>query len=149
MGMTDGYLWSGEATLVRALSVEHAGRIHADAVFWVLVVDDREANRFANRKSLECVPGLDVVECGSGQEALDLLTQVDFSLVLLDAAMPGIDGYEVARSIATMDLRRQVPVIMLTEPGTLPAERAYDAGAVDFIVKRSRRIFCATRFPGS
>ena len=105
------------------------------SVFWVLVVDDREANRFGLRKSLEAVPGLEVIESESGEEALSLVAQVSFSLVLLDAQMPGIDGYEVARAISALDRRSQPPIIMLTEPGTLSAERAYAAGAVDYITK--------------
>ncbi len=133
--MSDGDLGPVEARARPETGPVRMDGLYVDAVYWVLVVDDREANRFALRKSLESVRGLDVVECEDGAQALELLAQVDFSLVLLDADMPGVDGYEVARSIANMELRRQVPVIMLTGQGTLAAERAYDAGAVDFIVK--------------
>ena len=64
--------------------------LHSQSVYWVLVVDDRAAKRFAVSKSLANVHALEVIECENADQALELLTQLDFSLVLLDAEMAGL-----------------------------------------------------------
>ena len=57
-----------------------------------------------------------------------------FSLVLLDAQMPGMDGYETAHAINKVE---RLPIIFVTaiDRDIAHAKKAYDAGAIDFIYK--------------
>ena len=57
--------------------------------------------------------GYEVVEAGTGEEALELLkTNLDVGVAILDIMLPGIDGFEVCRSIRATD--KKIGVIMLT-----------------------------------
>ena len=64
----------------------------------VLIVDDRPENLLAMEAILEPL-GENLVRANSGQEALGHLLSADFALVLLDVAMPEMDGLETARRI--------------------------------------------------
>ena len=71
-----------------------------------------------------------------GAEALELMRQERPDLVLLDAEMPGMSGYEVCEAIRADALLSTVPVVFLTGNGDTAAEvRGLEAGAVDFITK--------------
>jgi len=102
----------------------------------VLVVDDRPENLLAAEVALTGLDAL-VVTALSGDEALKYLLEADYSLVLLDVHMPGMDGYETARYIRARPRSAHVPIIFMTahvdeEKHML---RAYELGAVDFLVK--------------
>ena len=59
--------------------------------------------------------GIGVLECGSGEEAVELARERRPSLVLLDVRLPGIDGFEVLRRFEAAGMN--LPVIMLTSLG--------------------------------
>ncbi len=101
----------------------------------VLVVDDNEMNRELLRFRLDG-QGLDVIEAGNGQEALDQLRQSDFDLVLLDVMMPVMDGMEALKIIKGDEALRHIPVVMVsavTEVETVAA--CLEQGADDYICK--------------
>lgn len=102
----------------------------------ILLVDDRLEDLLALEVILEG-PGVRLVKAGSGAEALRLVLQEDFGLILLDVTMPGMDGFEVAEHIKKRRQSRHVPIIFLTgEAREIEVIlRAYRAGAVDFILK--------------
>ncbi len=99
----------------------------------ILIVDDEESVR----KSLADVmrdEGYEVVTAASGKEGLDLLGEAQPSLVLLDIAMPEMDGIETLRKFR--EVRPDMPVIMVTGHGTIEtAVRTTKMGAYDFMVK--------------
>src|SRR5512144_1526348 len=99
----------------------------------ILIVDDEESVR----KSLADVmrdEGYEVVTAGSAREGLDLVNEVQPALVLLDIAMPELDGIETLRRIREM--RPDLPVVMVTGHGTIEtAVRTTKMGAYDFMVK--------------
>ncbi|MBY0513388.1 MAG: PAS domain-containing protein [Gemmataceae bacterium] len=102
----------------------------------ILLVDDRPANLLA----LEAVfsdLGETLVRAASGDEALRLLGERDFAVVLLDVRMPGLSGFETAQRMRTSDRTRHTPVIFLSaaESPEFPVAEAYRLGAVDFLVK--------------
>jgi CheY-like chemotaxis protein len=103
----------------------------------ILMVDDRPENLLA----LEAILGVfdhELVRAGSGEEALKaLLTGDDFAVILMDVAMPGMDGLETAAHIKRRDRTRDVPIIFLTavHPDAEHAFRGYSAGAVDYVSK--------------
>src|SRR5215472_5919351 len=80
---------------------------------------------------------LEVVTARSGEEALRSILKQEFAVILLDARMPGMDGFEVARLIRERERSRHTPIIFLTGAyeDTSSITRGYEAGAVDYIVK--------------
>ncbi|HEY0638358.1 MAG TPA: response regulator [Pseudonocardiaceae bacterium] len=102
----------------------------------VLLVDDRADNLLALEAILQGLP-VEAVPVGSGEEALKRLMQQDFAAILLDANMPGMDGFETAGHIKSRQRTRHIPIIFLTAADYDPhlAFRGYQAGAVDYLTK--------------
>jgi CheY-like chemotaxis protein len=102
----------------------------------VLLVDDRRDNLLALEAILQGLP-VQPVGAHSGEEALKKLLVDDFALILLDAQMPSMDGFETARHIKRRERTRHVPIIFLTaaERDSHMALRGYAAGAVDYLTK--------------
>jgi CheY-like chemotaxis protein len=78
-----------------------------------MVVDDDEGVRLVLRKVLE-KEGYSISEAGSGKECLEKFDKVQPDLVLLDIMIPGMDGWNVCRSIKQRKSRVPVPVSMLS-----------------------------------
>jgi CheY-like chemotaxis protein len=102
----------------------------------VLLVDDRNDNLVALQAILQGMP-LVTVAVDSGEAALKQLLLDDFALILLDAHMPGMDGFETATHVKSRDRTRQIPIIFLTaaDRDARLALRGYAAGAVDYLTK--------------
>jgi signal transduction histidine kinase len=102
----------------------------------ILVVDDSQANLIAIEAALGDLGGR-VVRAQSGGEALRLLLERDFALVLLDVKMPSMDGFETARMIRARKRSRHTPIVFITAYGRDDREvnAAYALGAVDFLFK--------------
>lgn len=102
----------------------------------ILVVDDRPENLVALEAVLAPL-GFEVVSAASGEQALRLVLERDFALILLDVRMPGLDGIETARMIKSRRRTREVPIVFLTaardEVGDML--RGYGVGAVDYVLK--------------
>jgi len=105
----------------------------------VLAVDDDARSLTALQGLLSDMP-FRVVTAKSGEEALRCLLKQDFAVILLDARMPGMDGFEAARLIRERERSRHTPIIFLTGAyeDTPSMTRGYEAGAVDYIVKPLR-----------
>jgi phosphoserine phosphatase RsbU/P len=71
-----------------------------------------------------------------GAQALEMVAEENFDLILLDIMMPGMNGYEVCRQIQQMPDKRQIPIIFLTAR-TEKADivKGFKAGAVDYVTK--------------
>ena len=102
----------------------------------VLIVDDDERNAFAATEALE-VLGHDLVVARSGEEALRLLLNHEFAVILLDLHMPGMDGYETARLIREHPRTRDTPIVFVTAVFRDETHifQAYQVGAVDVVFK--------------
>lgn len=102
----------------------------------ILIVDDRPENLLALQAILESLDA-EVVPASSGEEALKKLLTDDFAVILLDAHMPGMDGFETAGHIKQRERTRHIPILFLTAVDYDPhlAYRGYQAGAVDYITK--------------
>src|SRR5213594_3286884 len=102
----------------------------------ILVVVDDQRTLMAMRELLQCL-GQKLVLANSGEEALRCVSKDDFAVILLDARMPGIDGFETARLIRERQRSRHTPIIFLTGAyeDVRSVFRGYEAGAVDYIVK--------------
>jgi len=103
----------------------------------ILIVDDYESNQLALANVLQPISNIELHFASSGNEALKILINNSFSLILLDVNMPNMDGYEVADLISNTQAHRHTPIIMVTahETGSENILKAYDCGAIDYITK--------------
>src|SRR5256714_7134758 len=101
-----------------------------------LLVDDRRDNLIAVEAILQGLP-VEAVAVESGAAALKQLLIDDFAVILLDAQMPEMDGFETASHIKQRERTRHVPIIFLTaaDRDAQLALRGYAAGAVDYLTK--------------
>jgi two-component system response regulator AlgR len=102
----------------------------------VLIVDDEPLARARLRALLEAQPGVQVAgEAGDGQAAVAACAAQAPDLVVLDIAMPGIDGLETARHLAALQPR---PAVVFCTAFDAHALSAFDAQALDYLVKPVR-----------
>jgi two-component system sensor histidine kinase/response regulator len=101
----------------------------------LLVVDDDAANREVLCRRLER-QGHDVQTASSGRDAMRILGEAAFDLVLLDIMMPEMDGYEVLGRIKSDSTLQHIPVIMISALNELQSVvRCVEAGAEDYLTK--------------
>lgn len=102
----------------------------------ILVVDDVPANLLAMTALTDAL-GAEVICADSGLEALRLILEREFAVVLLDVAMPSMDGFETARLIRQRPRSRHLPIIFITahSDDVETVRAAYRLGAVDFLSK--------------
>jgi len=102
----------------------------------ILLVDDLPENLFVLEAMLADL-AQNLVKAHSGEQALRAILKEDFAVILLDAKMPGMDGFETAALIREREKSRYTPIILLTAFDKSDEEtlRGYSAGAVDFIFK--------------
>ncbi|MBL8266398.1 response regulator [Steroidobacter sp.] len=100
----------------------------------ILLVDDQPARLLTYEAilgdmDLECVRAL------SGRDALKHLLVKDFALILLDVNMPGMDGFETARTIREHPRWERTPIIFVTgvNISELDQLKGYEVGAIDYI----------------
>lgn len=113
-----------------------------DGAHILLVEDSRLNQAFAEEvlSQLSC----EVTTVSNGQEAVDMITQKPFDLVLMDCQMPIMDGFEAARCIKTLKqkgtVRKDLPIIALTANAMKgDRQRCLDAGMDDYITKPVRK----------
>jgi len=101
----------------------------------ILVVDDSEDVRLALMTLLEDI-GHQVFEAEDGSEVTAMVLSGSPDLVLLDVAMPRVDGFEALKRLKADDATNDVPVIMVTAKGR-PEDLAMarNLGARDYINK--------------
>ena len=115
--------------------VQHDDVTGDSAVRTILVVDDSRAQRRVLGASLSR-QGYQVIEVGSGEEALEVLAREDIDLILSDWMMPGMDGLELCRTFRAMPREKYIYFILLTsktEKGAVA--QGLDVGADDFLNK--------------
>ena len=102
----------------------------------ILIVDDEADNRYALNQVLSDLEE-NVVEAASGEDALRFLLRDECAVILLDANMPGIDGYATAELIRRRERSRHIPIIFVSaiDRDDKHIARAYALGAVDYVFK--------------
>src|SRR5882724_8678678 len=111
-----------------------AVEIHeAIALTRVLLVDDDPAVLEVTKRRLEKA-GNHVVPCSNGGEALTILAQESFDVMLSDIQMPGITGLKLLRAVREHDL--DLPVVLVTgNPDVNSAAEAVEYGAFRYLIK--------------
>lgn len=103
----------------------------------VFVIDDEADLRKALSRLL-LAEGIDVETFGSAGEFLDRLADDATGCVVLDVAMPGLDGLELQHRLGQR--KAALPIVFLTGRGDIPMSvRAIKAGAIDFLTKPVKR----------
>ncbi|HEX7896341.1 MAG TPA: ATP-binding protein [Planctomycetota bacterium] len=102
----------------------------------VLIVEDDPRQRAAVSEAI-ADPRYDLVMADTGRAALSTILDRDFAAILLDARLPDMEGFELARLLRLGERTRDTPILFLTGPDP-PAERLADfaaVGAIDFLRK--------------
>ena len=110
----------------------------AGAAGLVLIVDDVPDNLAVLHDALDAA-GYTVLVATDGASALQRALQADPDIVLLDAVMPGMDGFEVARRLKAGPETAHIPIVFMT--GLTDTEHvlaAFDAGGADYVTKPIR-----------
>jgi DNA-binding response OmpR family regulator len=111
----------------------------------VLVVDDNADNRDMLMRRLQR-QGLHVQEAESGQKGLEMLRSRPFDLVLLDVAMPDMDGFEMLKIAKADAALKDIPVIMVSALDEIEnAVRCIELGAEDYLTKPFDSVLLAAR----
>ncbi len=102
----------------------------------ILIVDDKAENLLVLESILDNM-NCNIIKATSGNEALSLLLDHEFALVLLDVQMPNMDGFETAELMRCNSRTRYVPIIFVT---AISKEqrcifKGYEVGAVDYLFK--------------
>ena len=99
----------------------------------MLLVDDEDDFRttLANRLKLRKI---DVIDVGSGNEAIELVKQKPFDVAVIDVKMPGIDGIETLKQVKK--LQPSMEIVMLTGHASIKSGmEAMKLGAYDYVMK--------------
>jgi signal transduction histidine kinase len=100
----------------------------------ILIVDDLPEKLIVYRTILEEL-NQNLIFASSGEEALKLLLNNDFAVILLDVNMPGMDGFETASLIRKRRKSARTPIIFLTAfVDDVHAAQGYATGAVDYLL---------------
>ncbi len=102
----------------------------------ILIVDDRIENLYAIEKILKPL-SLTVIKATSGNTAVGLALEHEFSVVLLDVQMPNMDGFEVAALLRENEKSKTTPIIFITSISKEQSHvfEGYETGAVDYLFK--------------
>ena len=105
----------------------------------ILVVDDDTHNSKLMQLLLEAA-GYSVYSAQSGEEALKLVNEYAFDLILLDVMMAGMNGFEAAKCLKTDPATQAIPIIMITALDDAASKlQALEVGAEEFLSKPVNR----------
>jgi adenylate cyclase len=115
----------------------------------LLVADDNKVNRLLLMRSLELL-GHQVKCAENGRVALDMLRAAPFDLVLLDMAMPEMDGFQVLECMVHDGALRDIPVIVTSAlEGIADVVRCIELGADDYLRKPVNAVLLKARINSS
>ena len=102
----------------------------------ILVVDDNEDNRYTLTRRLKRMGLKNIVEASNGLEAINIIEEKSFDMILLDIMMPIMDGYEVLKRMRSQHRFINIPIIMISALNDVEdVVKAIDLGADDFLFK--------------
>ncbi len=100
----------------------------------ILIIDDLKSNRMVIKKVLG--DSYNFIEARDGQEALDILNSYEPMIILIDAIMPNMDGFETIKRIKKIEKFKRTPILMITSLGDMKTKvKALKYGVNDFLTK--------------
>lgn len=107
--------------------------------YTILIVDDNPANLGVLFNYLDSY-GFEIMVAQDGESGLEKAEYTQPDIILLDALMPGLDGFEVCRHLKNRVLTRDIPVIFMTAlTGAEDIIKGFSVGAVDYVTKPIRQ----------
>jgi len=101
----------------------------------ILIVDDQDDNRFAIKLALKN-EGYEFIEAENGKEAVESVLKTKPSIILMDAVMPEMDGFEATQALRENSELERTPILMITALSEKEDRiKALEAGVNDFISK--------------
>lgn len=105
----------------------------------ILIVEDNVMNQLIIKKIVGAVPNFECKIAANGKEAIELLMDESFDMVLMDLQMPVMDGYEATTIIRKGNLgnnQKNIPIIAVTADATEKArQKVFDCGMSDYMTK--------------
>ncbi|MEK7286022.1 MAG: response regulator [Nitrospirota bacterium] len=102
----------------------------------ILVVDDSAIMRSLVVSAIEELNGVETVEAGNGYEALKLLPQHTFDMIITDINMPEINGLEIVHFVKSSEIYKKIPtVIISTDHGEAEVKKGLALGANRYFIK--------------
>jgi PleD family two-component response regulator len=121
----EDFMWCNDSTILAGMKI--------------LIVDDIPENISALAIALES-EGFDIKTAAGGEQALQIVHNDSFDLILLDIKMNGIDGFETCLALKKSDATKDIPVIFLTvSKETEAVVNGFACGGVDYIAKPFRQ----------
>ena len=120
----------------KTIEVEIQQELNGDNLS-VLIVEDNSVNRFLAVTLIKrIVPNAEIIEAKNGEEAIAIINNQCFDIILMDIQMPIMNGYEAATEIRKIPKYQNVPIIALTA-GILNGERekCLEYGMNDYLSK--------------
>jgi len=138
---------SAALNMITRPPLEDADRLLATCT--ILVVDDQESNRDLLSRRLRR-DGHVVTTAANGEEALRLVEEGTFDLILLDLLMPGLSGYDVLGRLKSDPRYRDIPIIMISALDEIDSvARCIEAGAEDYMPKPFNPVLLRARINAS
>ncbi|MEO5353827.1 MAG: response regulator [Magnetococcus sp. XQGC-1] len=110
----------------------------------VLIVDDYPGNILAIKTILR--EEYTLFTASNGLDAVHIAQTEPVDLILLDVAMPDMDGFEVCKHLKSLPATQDIPVIFITAlDGVLDEQRGLEVGAIDYITKPFSRAIVVAR----
>lgn len=103
----------------------------------ILIIDDNENNLYTLECILNQAEGVSVLQASSGQNGIDILSENEIHLVIVDIQMPVMNGFEFANTLKDDERFKDIPIIFLTAyfKSEEFASRGYKLGAFDYLTK--------------
>lgn len=103
----------------------------------ILIVDDDRTNILALEGLLSHIENVELVTASNGDEAVRLLSDREFALIILDVCMPEMSGFDVAADLRENGLNQETPFLFVTAYSTdeKSVMNGYELGAADYITK--------------
>ncbi len=131
------------------ISEEQQEFINAIQTSSLLVVDDKESNRELLSRRLD-KQGFNVDTAENGKQALEMVYQNDYDLILLDIIMPEVDGFQVLAQMKKDPKLRHIPIIMISALDEIDGVvRCIDMGAEDYLQKPFNQVILKAKINAS
>ena len=126
-----------ETTFALAVSPKVKTPVSIGPVFrdtHVLIVDDNKVNLLITQKNIEKIRGFSAETTNNGRQAISMVKDKDYDLILMDINMPDIDGYEATKHIRVFN--PEIPILALTALNSKEISEKAEAAGINYIITK-------------